>query len=103
MLIALIGNATVNMFERYKEAKVRADRAAEELALLEERRAKLASDLARLSPPRGTEEELRRRFNVAADGEKVIVIVDPKTNAPEEGISREETTWQKIVRFFYTD
>ena len=76
VLIALIGNATVNMFERYKEAKVRADRAAEELALLEERRAKLASDLERLSTPRGTEEELRRRFNVAADGEKVIVIVD---------------------------
>lgn len=100
VFIVLVGNATVNMYGRYMEAKARADRAAEELALLEERKMRLTADLERLGTPRGTEEELRKRFNVAAEGEKVIVIVDPKASRQKNEDVRTESVWRRIVNFF---
>lgn len=100
IFILIIGNATVNMYERYKEANTRADRAEEDLRLLEERKAKLSADLERLQTPRGTEEELRKRFNVAAEGEGVIVIVDPRAVDPGESSEKKISIWQKILTLF---
>jgi len=97
VLSVLIGNAAVNMYDRYREAHIRADRAQEELELLMERKKKLTADLERLSTSRGTEEELRKRFNVAEEGEKIIIIVDPREETQESGLLDQQTIWKKIL------
>ena len=100
ILTAIIANAAMNMYGRFREANIRADRAQEEIVSLEERKNELRADLERLGTPRGTEEELRKRFNVAGEGEGVIVIVDPRTQTANNDSMREESIWQKILNMF---
>ena len=67
-----------NMYQKSKEAKANDDKANAALSALQTREAGLRSDIERLSTPRGQEEEIRDRFMVAKEGEKVIIITPPK-------------------------
>ena len=67
-----------NMYQKSKEAKANDDKANATLSALQTREAGLRSDIERLSTPRGQEEEIRDRFMVAKEGEKVIIITPPK-------------------------
>jgi cell division protein FtsB len=49
-----------------------------ELQVLEERKAKLEEKVEYLSNERGIEAEMRRNFDVALDGEQVVIILDKK-------------------------
>lgn len=100
VIAAMLGNAVFNMYGRYQEAKTRADRARAEIAALESRKKELSDDLARLGTPRGTEEELRKRFNVAADGEEVIVVVNKRATTSDNDTARKESIWQKVLNLF---
>ena len=53
---------------------------------LEGRRADLENDIVRLGTTEGQKEELRSRFNLVAECEKFVVLVDP------EGRSEQEST-----------
>jgi len=75
VLLALIFS-TVKV---YKKSRLSADKSKEikeELASLEKRNAELAAEAARLESESGREGEIRKRFDVAKPGEKIIVIVD---------------------------
>ena len=100
VIAAMLVNAVFNMYGRYQEAKTRADRARAEIATLESRKKELSDDLARLGTPRGTEEELRKRFNVAADGEEVIVVVNKRATTSDNDTARKESIWQKVLNLF---
>jgi cell division protein FtsB len=67
---------------------------------LEAREASIQAEIDRLSTGRGIEEEIRQKFEVAKEGEKVIVIVD----APEDsGPSSEKSSrgfFQRVADFF---
>ena len=63
----------------YKKSRLSADKSKEikeEMAGLEKRNAELAAEAARLESESGREGEIRKRFDVAKLGEKIIVIVD---------------------------
>src|SRR3989344_1624913 len=63
----------------YKKSRISADKSEEikeEMAKLEKRNAELAAEAARLESESGREEEIRKRFDVAKPGEKILVIVD---------------------------
>ena len=69
------------VYERYSIASEMATREAEskaELQTLEERRSKLKEKVEYLSNDRGIEAEMRRNFDVARDGEQVVIILDKK-------------------------
>ena len=56
---------------------IRRDKAAADLASLTAREKELREDIARLSSAEGVEAEIRDRFMVAKQGEKVMIIADP--------------------------
>ena len=63
----------------YKKSRISADKAEEikeEMAKLEKRNAELAAEATRLESESGEEGEIRKRFDVAKPGEKILVIVD---------------------------
>ena len=64
-----------NMYQKSRVAKANDEKATAELVALQVREAGLRSDIDRLSTTRGQEEEIRDRFMVAKDGEKVIIIL----------------------------
>lgn len=70
------------VYDRYSIASEMAAREAQskaELQVLEDRQAKLKEKVEYLSNDRGIEAEMRRNFDVARDGEQVVIILDKKT------------------------
>ena len=66
-------------YDRYLIARDMADkRSAEESEVLdlEERRATLGAEVEYLSNERGIEAEMRRQFDIARDGEQVVIILE---------------------------
>jgi cell division protein FtsB len=81
-------------FTRYQIASDMGERRLEleqEAAALQSQKEELQAEVQYLSNERGIEAELRRPFDVAKDGEKVVVIVEEETATDEfEAITAEE-------------
>lgn len=60
----------------------------------------LLSRLAILSTERGTEEELRKRFSVAKEGEEVIVLVDAPRPVEKSMPQKPLTLWERFKGLF---
>jgi len=86
-----------NRYEAAAETKHRLDTRQAELNALSDRAEVLEAKVRYLEDERGVEEELRSRFDVAKEGEEVVVIVDdrPATNA-----NLETTTLPEKPSFF---
>lgn len=71
----------VDLYRKEEFARSRAEKTAEELAVLREREETLNETLSDLHTPRGREATLRETFGVAKEHEEVIVVV-PKDEEP---------------------
>ncbi len=72
-----------------------------EASALEERRDDLEKQVEYLSHERGIEAEMRRQFDVALEGEQVVVIVDPEKEEDIQPLStstEEENAWYEFWR-----
>ena len=76
-LVALLSHGAWGVYQKSKEAMAKQEKAEKELAGLLAREQELKGDIARLSSEEGVEEEIRERFMVAKEGEKVMIITDP--------------------------
>lgn len=72
-----VGHSAWSMYQKSVLAKEKYAASQEKLDKTTQYEAELAHDIAALSSFRGQEEEIRERFMVAREGEKVIVITDP--------------------------
>ena len=73
--MALVFSA-VKVYKKSRLSVKKFQEIKEEMAGLEKRNAELAAEAARLESESGREGEIRKRFDVAKPGEKIIVIVD---------------------------
>ncbi|HEY9585306.1 MAG TPA: septum formation initiator family protein [Candidatus Paceibacterota bacterium] len=76
-LVALMLHGVWGIYQKSQEAVAKRDKAVAELAGLATREKELREDIARLSTGDGLEAEIRDRFMVAKEGEKVMIIADP--------------------------
>lgn len=86
-----------SVYDRYivsREMKEKLVERQHELQQLEERAGALEAKVNHLKDERGIEEELRNRFDVAKEGEKVIIIVNEKEN--ESVVTENKTTHTEI-------
>ncbi len=96
--IALVSlHGAWNMYQKSKEAEANNAKAAAALSALQVRESGLRSDIDRLSTPRGQEEEIRDRFMVAKDGEKVIIITPPKDDTVHTVTVPEDTSKKNFL------
>lgn len=92
----------------YKKSRTSAQKSAEikeEMVKLEKRNAELVEEAAKLESESGKEGEIRKRFDMAKPGEKILVIIDK--NSEDVKISGEENKagffyriWQWAKRLF---
>ena len=75
IFLALVFSA-VKVYKKSRISVQKFQEIKEERAGLEKRNAELAAEAARLESESGQEREIRKRFDVAKPGEKIIVIVD---------------------------
>lgn len=105
ILLAGVAVISASVYERFsveREMAARRDAAQAQLRLLQERAALLDQKVERLENERGIEQEIRRRFNVAKEGEQVVVILkeqEPpaagRTTPPLQAASQE--AWQPLL------
>ena len=94
-ILAVAALVAMSAFDRYQTAADMTERrvvAEQEAAALEVRRAGLEEQVDYLSNERGIEAEMRRQFDVAKDGEKVVVIVESADETPESEIIETATS-----------
>ena len=99
VIVALIlVRATWRVYRTSVESNAAYEQAALELQALDGREQRLAEDIARLSTQKGTEEEIRKKFSVAKEGETVVFVVDheeKQTPQPEK-----KSMWGRIASWF---
>ena len=86
VLVVLLGFAVFELIGKERESAVRQADAVRELRDVEGRAEILSADLAVLDTPRGQEALVRNTFDVAKEGEEVIVVLDalPATTTEEK-------------------
>ena len=87
-LVAIVMSVTV--YDRYvvaKEMEGKLEAKRTELEHLKQRAQTLDAKVKYLEDERGIEEELRNRFDVARQGEQVVVLIDPRKTDMKEASS----------------
>lgn len=113
VLVVLIGLLSVNVYGRFTTLQdISAKREAKEIELeqLDQRAAVLEANVKHLEHKRGVEEELRSRFDVAKEGEQVVIIVDDENREaadletlakpPGDQDADEKNTWWGFLKFW---
>jgi predicted amidophosphoribosyltransferase len=91
VLVALV--ISLSVYERYtmeREMALKLEKRTEQLALLEVRAKLLEEKVSHLRNERGIEEELRTRFDVAKEGEQVVIILDDDTRGTGATSTKDE-------------
>lgn len=99
VLLVLIAIALRGVWGVYKKAQDSRELKVEAEATLSDlksREKELRADIANLKSDRGVEAELRERYDLAKEGESVVVIVDPPAPPPEP----RPTTLQRFRSWF---
>ena len=97
-IVVFMSMSTYNIYKKYRESADNKKSVMGELSSLEQRDKELSSRIDRLKTDRGLEEEIRKKFNVAKDGEGVVIIV-PKssTSSDENGDDGKFGFWNKLL------
>jgi cell division protein FtsB len=98
LLFVVFVHAAFSMYLNAKEAQDKRDLARAELKRLEARESDLETEVAKLSSDRGVEEELRNRYFIAKEGERVAVVnVDRPNDGVEPRKIEKRGFWKKIL------
>lgn len=101
IISVFLTRATWQVYTHERVSMQNRERLENELAMVKDREAILKEQVAALETPKGVEDEIRSKFNVAKEGEQVAIIVND-TNATSATSTpvKEKTWWQKFVGFF---
>lgn len=83
LLVVWVGWSAYVRYDIAMEMRDRSIAAEQAAAVLSARKQALEEQVEYLSNERGIEAEMRRQFDVALEGEQVVVIVDEETDGPE--------------------
>ena len=82
--------------EKERETRLVRDQRAEVLDELYDRDELLQSEIDRLNTSKGLESEIRSKFEVAKDGEEVIVIVEAPSDEKKVIVSEEKGFFKRL-------
>lgn len=99
LLIFLLGRGAYERYSIERDMDNRRIAAEQELRLLEERKADLEADVTYLEGERGIEEEIRSNFDVARQGEQVVILTgEDATSTPPPLPPQPQPPWWKFWR-----
>lgn len=88
LVVALVGITSVwDVYGKEKDSRVLRAKEEMRLANLEEQSGHLERKLFQLKTERGKEEALREQYAVGREGERLIIIVEPKIPLPLQATS----------------
>lgn len=100
VLVVLVMSSAWSMFQKKESTQRTVERLQAEEQELEERRDIVSNAALDISTERGLESEIREKFSVAKEGERVIVLIDDE-DQPASTTDQEENWWQSIVGYIW--
>lgn len=85
--VVIAAGAVWNVYQKERESRERRVEVENQLHDLKAREARLTADIASLQSERGLEEVLRDQYEVAKEGERLLIIVEPASSAPSQATS----------------
>ena len=85
------------VYQQERITRINKNQRSAYLEELKGRKTALEEEMARLNTDRGVEEEIRQKFEVAKEGEKELVIVDPPDRSSGAGDQTKEGLWNRIL------
>jgi hypothetical protein len=98
IIFIVLVNSVFRVYKKKKGAEEVLIKMQEEMILLEQREKNLGASLARLETDEGLEFELRKKLNVASEGESVAIIVTEEVE--DKDVVPEKSSFQKIKERF---
>ena len=105
ILLAVSAFLALSVYERFSIEREMAERRRDvetELSELQKRKADLEEKVEYLSNEEGIEAEIRTHFDVAREGEQVVIIVDRESDASAQSASvqeavKDEGFWSRFL------
>lgn len=85
------------VYQKERQTRINKQQRLAHLDELNTRREALEKEINQLSTERGIDEEIRQKFEVAMEGEEVIVIVDPPLNGSLSNITESKNTFERFL------
>jgi cell division protein FtsB len=100
-ILVLFGYKIIDLIKKQIETAHKKELVLNQIDSLQKRQTSLSSDILKLGTDEGKEEIIREKYQVAKDGEKVVVIVDDSksSSGPESG-KIDHSFWGWIKRTF---
>ena len=100
IVVLLLLNSVWNIFLKERVTNTTRKKLEREFVELQEREALLREEIERLSTPRGVEEEIRSKFEVAKEGEETMVIIDPGRGDSADTDDSKKSFWSRLFNIF---
>jgi cell division protein FtsB len=95
-LVILVSISAYKMYQTSRDTQETVERLEEERDEMSIRQEQLLNTAADLSTQRGIEQEIREKFSVVKEGERVIVLVDdPDRNSTSTAI--DQSSWPSLL------
>jgi hypothetical protein len=96
---------TWGIFQKSRESRRNVNEARAELLALENKKSELERDVAYIKSEHGRDQDIRSKFGMVKDGEKMIVIIrDGERQSPSPVVEPEpsffKNTWSRFIAFF---
>lgn len=98
ILVILVAKSVWFAFRDERLTRINKIEAENKLNELEEREEKLTDDIGKLKTDEGVEKEIRDKFSVVKDGEKMIMIID--SGDKRNNYNQEKSFWKKFLNLF---
>ena len=96
VLVVVAADGVWEVYKKERESRELRAQAERGLSDLEMRQAQLTADIEKLESDRGVEEALREQYELAEEGERLIVIVDPSISELLEATSTIQAWMKKM-------
>ncbi|HEU5114497.1 MAG TPA: septum formation initiator family protein [Candidatus Paceibacterota bacterium] len=100
IVVLVLVRGVWNVYGKYEKSKEIADRMQSDLSSLQSRESSLSKQIDALSTPEGKEREIRDRFGVVKDGEKMVILVDDSTTSTQTAAAANTGFWSRFLGFF---
>jgi cell division protein FtsB len=103
VLVFILGfliKGNIGIYTKYRESLSRKNSANVQLVKLSDRQKNIEEKIVNLETRVGIEEELRNRFSIAKEGEKMVVIIEDKNQQFEVKIPEDENFIEKTFSWF---
>ena len=85
-----------DMYQRQQLTTTKEKKIRNELNVVQKRKERMANELNKIKTSSGIEEQLRSQFDVAKEGEHLLIVVDKKEQSSEIN-NRKQKPWYKSL------